>query len=79
MEFMKYQNMRGGRVVFQDVTKPNNDEWGSALEAVQAAFDLEKKVNLVRKIIFLTICERVSYLKFVSVKNQSRFIFIWKR
>jgi ferritin heavy chain len=45
MEFMKYQNMRGGRVVFQDIAKPNNDEWGSALEAVQAAFDLEKKVN----------------------------------
>ena len=51
MEFMKYQNMRGGRVVFQDITKPNNDEWGSALEAIQAAFDLEKKVNLVRGII----------------------------
>ena len=46
MEFVKYQNMRGGRVVFQDITKPNNDEWGSALEAIQAAFDLEKKVNL---------------------------------
>ena len=48
MEFMKYQNIRGGRVVFQDIAKPNNDEWGSALEAIQAAFDLEKKVNLVR-------------------------------
>jgi len=46
MEFMKYQNQRGGRVVFQDIAKPNNDEWGSALEAVQAAFELEKKVNL---------------------------------
>ena len=48
---MKYQNIRGGRVVFQDIAKPNNDEWGSALEAIQAAFDLEKKVNLVRWII----------------------------
>ena len=47
MEFQKYQNMRGGRVVFQDIAKPNNDEWGSPLEAIQAAFDLEKKVNLV--------------------------------
>ena len=43
---MKYQNMRGGRVVFQDIAKPNNDEWGTPLEAVQAAFELEKKVNL---------------------------------
>ena len=49
MEFQKYQNMRGGRVVFQDIAKPNNDEWGSPLEAIQAAFDLEKKVNLVSK------------------------------
>ena len=43
---MKYQNLRGGRVVFQDIAKPNNDEWGSALEAIQAAFELEKKVNV---------------------------------
>lgn len=45
-EFMKYQNLRGGRVVFQDIAKPNNDEWGSALDAIQAAFELEKKVNV---------------------------------
>ena len=44
---MKYQNMRGGRVVFQDVAKPPAEDWKSALNAVQTALDLEKKVNAV--------------------------------
>ena len=42
---MKYQNSRGGRIVLQDVAKPNRNEWGSALEAVEAALQLEKTVN----------------------------------
>ena len=45
--FIKYQNMRGGRVVFQDVPKPATDDWESALAAAQAALTLEKKVNQV--------------------------------
>ena len=45
--FIKYQNMRGGRVVFQDVSKPATDDWESALVAFQAALALEKKVNAV--------------------------------
>uniref|UniRef100_A0A183BMZ8 Ferritin n=1 Tax=Globodera pallida TaxID=36090 RepID=A0A183BMZ8_GLOPA len=32
---MKYQNSRGGRIVLQNVQKPEKDEWGSALEAFQ--------------------------------------------
>ncbi|KAI1730779.1 ferritin-like domain-containing protein [Ditylenchus destructor] len=43
--FMKYQNTRGGRVVLQDIQKPEKDEWGSALEAFQAALALEKFNN----------------------------------
>jgi hypothetical protein len=39
--------MRGGRVVFQDVPKPTTEDWKTALEAVQAALELEKKVNAV--------------------------------
>jgi len=42
---MKYQNSRGGRVVFQDIAKPTTMEWGTALEAVEAALELEKTVN----------------------------------
>lgn len=44
-KLMKYQNMRGGRIVLADVKKPDRDEWGSGLEAMQAALQLEKNVN----------------------------------
>jgi len=44
-KFMKYQNMRGGRIVLQDVQKPERDEWGTGLEAMQCALALEKRVN----------------------------------
>jgi len=42
---MKFQNQRGGRIVLQDVKAPERTDWGSGLEAVQAALDLEKHVN----------------------------------
>lgn len=42
---MKYQNTRGGRIVLQNVQKPEKDEWGSALEAFEAALALEKFNN----------------------------------
>lgn len=44
-KLMKFQNMRGGRVVLKAIDKPEKDEWGSALEAMQASLDLEKTVN----------------------------------
>jgi len=44
-KFMKYQNKRGGRIVLQDIKKPDRDEWGSGLEAMQVALQLEKSVN----------------------------------
>merc|ERR1711944_28890 len=44
-KFMEYQNKRGGRVVLKDVAKPNQDEWGTCLEAFEAALALEKTVN----------------------------------
>ena len=34
MKLISYQNMRGGRVVFQDVCKPSAQEWNSALHAI---------------------------------------------
>jgi len=45
MTLMKYQNTRGGRVVLQNVQKPEKDEWGTVLEAFQAALALEKFNN----------------------------------
>merc|ERR1719369_498106 len=44
-KFMKYQNMRGGRIVFQNIEKPVVFEWANGLAALQDALALEKKVN----------------------------------
>ena len=46
-KFIKYQNARGGRVVLKNIEKPDRDEWGSGLEAMQMALALEKNVNQV--------------------------------
>jgi len=44
-KFMKYLNKRGGRVVLKDVKRPDNDEWGTALQGLEVALGLELKVN----------------------------------
>jgi len=44
-KFMKFQNSRGGRVLLEDIPKPAKDEWGTPLEAMKAALELEKTVN----------------------------------
>lgn len=44
-KLMKFQNQRGGRIVLQAIQKPERDEWGTGLEAMQAALALEKNVN----------------------------------
>jgi ferritin heavy chain len=41
----KYQNKRGGRVVFNPIDKPPKSEWGAGIDALQAALELEKSVN----------------------------------
>jgi len=46
-KLMKFQNKRGGRIVLKSVDKPERDEWGSALEAMQMSLALEKNVNQV--------------------------------
>lgn len=43
--FMKYLNKRGGKVVLQDVKRPEQDEWGTGLDGLQTALALELKVN----------------------------------
>ncbi|XP_006885422.1 PREDICTED: ferritin light chain-like [Elephantulus edwardii] len=42
---LKLQNQRGGRVLFQDIQKPSQDEWGEILDAMQAALALEKNLS----------------------------------
>ncbi|XP_048763643.1 soma ferritin-like [Ostrea edulis] len=44
-KLMKYQNKRGGRIVLQDIGKPDRDEWATGLDAMQVALQLEKTVN----------------------------------
>uniref|UniRef100_A0A3P8P6K1 Ferritin n=1 Tax=Astatotilapia calliptera TaxID=8154 RepID=A0A3P8P6K1_ASTCA len=44
-KLLSFQNKRGGRVLLQDIKKPERDEWGSGLEAMQCALQLEKNVN----------------------------------
>jgi len=46
-KLMKFQNKRGGRIVLKAIEKPERDEWGSALEAMQMSLALEKNVNQV--------------------------------
>lgn len=44
-KLMDYQNKRGGRVVLNPIDKPAKDEWGTGLDALTAALELEKTVN----------------------------------
>ncbi|EDO32257.1 predicted protein [Nematostella vectensis] len=41
----KFQLQRGGRIVLQDIKRPERDDWGCGQDAIQAALDLEKHVN----------------------------------
>jgi len=43
-KLMKYQNMRGGRIVLQDVKAPAV-EWDTHIKALEDALALERKVN----------------------------------
>ncbi|CAG0888552.1 unnamed protein product [Darwinula stevensoni] len=44
-KLIHYQNKRGGRVVLNPIDKPSKDEWGTGLDAMTAALELEKTVN----------------------------------
>lgn len=44
-KLMKFQVQRGGRIQLSDIKKPAKDEWGSGLEAMEAALALERTVN----------------------------------
>uniref|UniRef100_A0A670JTH8 Ferritin n=1 Tax=Podarcis muralis TaxID=64176 RepID=A0A670JTH8_PODMU len=44
-KLLTFQNRRGGRVVLQDVKKPERDEWTNGAAAMDAALQLEKNLN----------------------------------
>jgi ferritin heavy chain len=50
--FIKYQNLRGGRVLLTVVNAPTQQEWDTPLAAVEFALNLEKQVNQVVIYIF---------------------------
>ncbi|XP_008253167.3 ferritin, mitochondrial [Oryctolagus cuniculus] len=44
-KLMRLQNQRGGRICLQAVRKPERDDWGGGLQAMECALRLEKEVN----------------------------------
>ncbi|XP_053307941.1 ferritin light chain, oocyte isoform-like [Spea bombifrons] len=44
-KFLKFQNKRGGRIVLQDIKKPDADEWKTCIQAMEHALNLETSVN----------------------------------
>ncbi|GCB68348.1 hypothetical protein scyTo_0012269 [Scyliorhinus torazame] len=45
VKLMKFQNLRGGRIILKDIKKLKQDEWGNGLEVMKRALCLEKDVN----------------------------------
>ncbi|XP_036210274.1 ferritin light chain-like [Myotis myotis] len=41
----KLQNKRGGRILFQDMLKPSQDEWSKTQDIMETALPLEKNLN----------------------------------
>jgi len=44
-KLIKYQNLRGGRVLLTALNAPTQQEWDTPLVAVEFALNLEKQVN----------------------------------
>lgn len=65
---MTFQNKRGGRIVLKDVKKPEKDEWGTGLDAMKAALELEKQVraNWLAK----SLWDHLSWLLDLPIKQQ---------
>ncbi|XP_041033506.1 ferritin heavy chain-like [Carcharodon carcharias] len=44
-KLIKFQNKRGGRIILEDIKKPEQNDWSNGLEAMQRALQMEKNVN----------------------------------
>ncbi|KAM3922460.1 ferritin light chain, oocyte isoform-like [Leptodactylus fuscus] len=44
-KLLKFQNKRGGRILFQDIKKPEAKEWNNGTSAMEGALKLEKSLN----------------------------------
>ncbi|KAM6951369.1 ferritin, middle subunit [Aplochiton taeniatus] len=44
-KLLEYQNMRGGRVLFQTITKPIKENWRGGLDAISFSLEYQKALN----------------------------------
>ena len=44
-KLIHYFNQRGGHLLLQDIKRPENNEWGSCLQALNTGLILQKQVN----------------------------------
>ncbi|RVE59592.1 hypothetical protein OJAV_G00189990 [Oryzias javanicus] len=44
-KLLEYQNLRGGRILLQNVAKPSKDDWRSGLDALTYSLDYQKTLN----------------------------------
>ncbi|XP_051925465.1 ferritin, lower subunit-like isoform X1 [Hippocampus zosterae] len=44
-KLLEYQNMRGGRILLQTITKPTRDDWRGGLDAMSFSLDYQKTMN----------------------------------
>merc|ERR1711862_257927 len=66
---MKYQTMRGGRVVLQDITKPDTLEWGTPLEAMTKMLDMEKKETQELQTLYTTAMTKGDFHLVYFIQN----------
>ncbi|GFY68860.1 soma ferritin [Trichonephila inaurata madagascariensis] len=88
---MKHQNKRGGRIILQNIEKPEKDDWESSRGALEAALALEKSVNqnlldlrqLAEKYEDFQLCDFLDteYLheQIKEIKEVGDFISSWNR
>ncbi|KAM3592650.1 uncharacterized protein V6R79_022892 [Siganus canaliculatus] len=42
---LEYQNMRGGRILLQNIAKPSREDWRGGLDAMSFSLDYQKSLN----------------------------------
>ncbi|XP_028845021.1 ferritin, lower subunit isoform X2 [Denticeps clupeoides] len=44
-KLLEYQNMRGGRILLQTISKPSREDWKGGLDAISFSLDFQKSLN----------------------------------
>ncbi|XP_020496361.1 ferritin, lower subunit-like [Labrus bergylta] len=44
-KLLEYQNMRGGRILLQNIAKPSREDWRGGLDALTFSLDYQKTLN----------------------------------